>query len=159
MALIKVRKSDGTLADLLFFKGDKGDKGDPGSDGLPTPLAAYPVGALYWSANPTSPASLFGGEWTQITDKFVLAAGSTYAVNAEGGEATHTLTVAEMPSHDHTSHGTPASGASGDYIAMRSITYSDRYPDDASRTSLTGGSAAHNNMPPYIVKYCWQRTA
>ena len=23
----------------------------------------------------------------------------------------------------------------------------------------TGGGQAHNNMPPYIVKYCWERTA
>ena len=28
MAFMKIRKSDGTLLDLLFFKGDKGDKGD-----------------------------------------------------------------------------------------------------------------------------------
>jgi microcystin-dependent protein len=26
-------------------------------------------------------------------------------------------------------------------------------------TGSTGGGAAHNNMPPYIVKYCWERTA
>ena len=31
-------------------------------------LNAYPVGAIYASANSTSPASLFGGSWTQITD-------------------------------------------------------------------------------------------
>lgn len=26
-------------------------------------------------------------------------------------------------------------------------------------TTLTGGSAAHNNMPPYIAVYMWVRTA
>jgi microcystin-dependent protein len=26
-------------------------------------------------------------------------------------------------------------------------------------TSTVGGGQAHNNMPPYIVKYCWERTA
>lgn len=25
--------------------------------------------------------------------------------------------------------------------------------------SNTGGGGAHNNMPPYIIKYCWERTA
>lgn len=28
MAFMKIRKNDGTLLDLLFFKGDKGDKGE-----------------------------------------------------------------------------------------------------------------------------------
>lgn len=25
-------------------------------------------------------------------------------------------------------------------------------------TGATGGSSSHNNMPPYVVKYCWERT-
>ena len=29
----------------------------------------------------------------------------------------------------------------------------------ASNTGDTGGGQAHNNMPPYIIKYCWERTA
>ena len=28
---------------------------------------------------------------------------------------------------------------------------------DDSNTADTGGSSAHNNMPPYIVAYCWRR--
>ena len=36
-----------------------------------------------------------------LRDKFIVGAGSAYALNAAGGEATHTLTTAEMPSHDH----------------------------------------------------------
>lgn len=29
----------------------------------------------------------------------------------------------------------------------------------AGNTGDTGGNQAHNNMPPYIIKYCWERTA
>ena len=29
----------------------------------------------------------------------------------------------------------------------------------AGNTGDTGGGQAHNNMPPYIIKYCWERTA
>ena len=29
----------------------------------------------------------------------------------------------------------------------------------AFTTGSTGGGQAHNNMPPYVVKYCWERTA
>ena len=26
-------------------------------------------------------------------------------------------------------------------------------------TGSTGGGQAHNNMPPYVVKYCWERVS
>ena len=73
----------------------------------------YPVGSLYWSSSPTNPQSIFGGTWVQITDKFIVAAGSTYnTIGSNGGSATatftpkgavgdHTLTTSEMPSHNH----------------------------------------------------------
>ena len=79
----------------------------------------YPVGSIYMSVNSTSPAKLFGGTWEQIKDMFLLACGDTYANGAKGGEASHTLTVAEMPAHSHSastnstgSHGHSASTSS-----------------------------------------------
>ena len=74
----------------------------------------YPVGSIYMSVNSTSPATLFGGTWEPIKDKFLLSAGDTYSAGAEDGAASrsytpagtvgsHTLTAAEsgMPSHGH----------------------------------------------------------
>lgn len=61
----------------------------------------YPVGSIYMSVNSTSPGTLFGGTWERIQDRFLLSAGSTYSAGATGGEATHTLSAAEMPSHTH----------------------------------------------------------
>ena len=66
-------------------------------------LAAHPVGSLYWTSKNENPSITFGGgTWKQITDKFVLAAGSTYKAEATGGAATVTLTKENMPSHSHT---------------------------------------------------------
>ena len=62
----------------------------------------YPVGSIYMSVNNTSPQTLFGGTWEQLKDKFLLASGDTYTAGNTGGEATHTLTQNEMPSHTHT---------------------------------------------------------
>jgi len=62
---------------------------------------AYPVGAIYLSVNPTNPETLFGGTWEAIQDKFLLSAGSTYSAGTTGGEASHTLTAGEMPTHKH----------------------------------------------------------
>lgn len=70
-------------------------------DYLANPLAAYPVGAYYMSSDSTSPAVLFGGTWTQITNRFIFAAGSGYSVNSTGGSATKTLVKDNIPSHAH----------------------------------------------------------
>ena len=65
------------------------------------PPNPYPVGALYWSSNPTDPGTLFGGTWTQIKDKFILAAGDTYQVGSTGGEANVILDINQIPQHKH----------------------------------------------------------
>lgn len=74
------------------------------------------------SSSATNPGTLFGGTWEQITDRMIMAAGSSYAVGTTGGTVSHThtsaahthtsaahthttaghvLTIAEMPSHTH----------------------------------------------------------
>lgn len=137
---------------------------------------AHPVGSVYISTAATDPANLFGGgTWERIKDVFLLAAGDTYAAGASGGEAAHTLTANEMPSHTHN----PANQA-GYYgfitNSQKAFTVGDMgvqsgsgryYPYasaafDISRntaTGATGGGKAHNNMPPYLTVYAWRRTA
>ena len=116
----------------------------------------YPVGSIYMSVNSTSPATLFGGTWEQLKDRFLLGAGNTYSNGATGGEATHTLTTNEMPAHSHTGKVHKTDGHyTGDVNETR--TWSD--PDTEVRiTNSVGGGAAHNNMPPYLVVYMWKRT-
>lgn len=61
----------------------------------------YPVGSIYMSTSTTSPATLFGGTWEQIHDRFLLSSSDSYPLGGIGGEANHTLSVNEMPSHNH----------------------------------------------------------
>ena len=49
----------------------------------------YPVGSIYMSMDNTSPASLFGGTWEQLKDRFLIGAGNSYAVNETGGTTEH----------------------------------------------------------------------
>lgn len=122
----------------------------------------YPVGKLWISESPTNPADILGfGTWTRIQDTFLLAAGSTYSAGSTGGEATHTLTTNEMPSHNHTSHGISiATTGNAVNLALRSVELSNKHTGDAvMRVNNTGGGAAHNNMPPYLAVYVWKRTA
>ena len=145
----------------------------------------YPIGSIYLSVNSTSPQQLFGGEWEQIKDKFLLSAGDTYSGGSEGGESAHTLTVNEMPNHGHAVHVWDNAGTTGNayyYSGATKKTHTgarlyngtasswfasgstasaaqEGRGDVSGGTELVGGSAAHNNMPPYIAVYVWKRTA
>ena len=115
----------------------------------------YPVGAIYLSTSSTSPQALFGGSWEQIQGRFLLCAGGGYAAGSTGGEASHTLTVDEMPPHTHYVYGSGFSPGAG-------LTASVDASSDASSplaASSAGGGSAHNNMPPYLAVYAWKRTA
>lgn len=145
----------------------------------------YPVGSIYMSVNNTSPATLFGGTWEQVKDRFLLSAGNTYTNGATGGEATHTLTTNEMPSHTHTQnpHSHKLSPEHNTWTANNESSTRSRFQTSSSGNKYaiaqesengwiwagtsqttatnqnTGGGQAHNNMPPYIVVNVWKRTA
>lgn len=87
----------------------------------------YPVGSIYMSVNSTSPATLFGGTWERIRDRFLLAAGTGYAAGATGGEAAHTLSTSELPSHTHSFTGTPASHTHDTFLRDANATSSASY--------------------------------
>jgi hypothetical protein len=146
-------------------------------------LAAHPVGSYYWSSEGTDPSILFGGTWTRITNRFVFAASDKYVVGQTGGAETVTLTTSQIPSHAHTVHlwvnagtlgtnkyassdgGSFYTGEAGHqppYGSWNSSSFNcaqSGYGDQSGVTSMNGGGGSHNNMPPYIVAYCWRRTA
>lgn len=118
----------------------------------------YPVGSIYLSTMETNPSTIFGGTWIQIKDRFLLAAGDTYNAGVEAGEAEHTLSIEEMPQHDHSIK----KGWSPDSTRSIGVWLDDTIPyADHSwfKTGKTGGSKPHNNMPPYLTVYMWKRTA
>ena len=67
------------------------------------------------SMSPTSPAEIFGGTWEALDEGRVLIGANTeYPVGATGGEKTHALTTAEMPSHNHTMNSAGSHSHSGE---------------------------------------------
>lgn len=129
---------------------------------------AYPVGSLYFNAsNATSPAALFGfGTWVAFgAGRMLLGAGGGYAVGATGGAVTHTLTANEMPAHNHTGPTfrnllkQPYAGSLTGSDATNSGAEQAVGAGDSGEMVNAGGGGAHNNMPPYIAVYIWQRTA
>jgi hypothetical protein len=116
-------------------------------------LQAYPVGSIYIAYNHTDPATLFGGTWTRIINRFLWACDADGGIGTIGGEKTHTLTVNEMPKHDHGGTYTNA-GTARTHAWLASGGSAMGYD-----TVEAGGGQAHNNMPPYIQVSVWRRTA
>lgn len=134
----------------------------------------YPVGAIFLSVSATSPEKLFGGKWEQITDRFLLAAGSNYTAGSTGGEAKHKLTVEEMPSHNHSArlraygYSEWDSYTTSSYEIVFDRSGADYHKPDTTLNASgalgvtindTGNSQPHNNMPPYLAVYIWKRIA
>lgn len=119
----------------------------------------HPIGSYYETSDTAfDPNVSWGGTWVLETEGQVhVSAGTNYIVGSTGGEATHTLTINEMPSHSHSYTKYSGSGVQG---ASGTSYWVVGNPTDASlSTSTTGGGQAHNNMQPYIVVNRWHRTA
>lgn len=129
-------------------------------------LSVYPIGAIYISTANIDPATLFGGTWVQIKDTFLLAAGETYTAGETGGEAVHTLTVAEMAKHKHnptggtmiydTEKGNSLLSVGSD---MASAGYLWNQGVESLASEEAGEGQPHNNMPPYLAVYVWKRVS
>lgn len=133
----------------------------------------YPIGSIYMNVDDVDPSTLFGGTWTKLENRFLLAKGSTYTtLEATGGEATVTLKESEMPRHTHIQNAhshqqygnwSTGSGSSAGHmnITNRSVTKrntGNSNPNPATN-NVSGGGGAHNNMPPYMVVNIWKRIA
>lgn len=114
----------------------------------------YPVGSIYMSVNTTSPSVLFGGVWEQIQGRFLLASDANNPVGTTGGEATHTLTTAEMPSHTHSGSSVSAGAHThsrgsmefGGYFGLSGLdTYGNNYGNGVFSISAmsTGPANGH----------------
>ena len=117
----------------------------------------YPLGTII-ASDDIHAVDNIGGQWDQIEDRFLLGAGSTFAVNSTGGEINHKLTVDEMPKHSHAASFT--FNHSGNWhVGM--IAQGDSSTSISSRDNVVGyrgDDQPHNNMPPYMAKYMWIKT-
>ncbi len=95
-----------------------------------------------------------------LRGRFVLGVGGSYGVGATGGSETVTLTVEQMPSHQH---GFSYRGAGMAGAWQNSNTFFDRtgnYPGNSNSitTDAAGGNQPHPNMPPYYALCFIMRT-
>ena len=149
---------DGTKDITITATANGGNADNANTVGGYTPNDLMPLGAiLMWSGSianiPSKWALCNGSNGTpNLLDRMVVCAGNSYAAGATGGEAMHTLTVAEMPSHKHSYK------LDYEYVSGGSNMVADEsgagLPGGAYPTQYTdsiGDGSAHNNMPPYYA--------
>lgn len=91
-----------------------------------------------------------GGTFTppDLRDRFIVGAGNSYAVGATGGEAFHTLSINEIPPHNHQVSFNCSWTDNGDW----KVTEGGEGGNTLTFTTTTvGGGQPHENRPPYYA--------
>lgn len=123
-------------------------------------------GIIIWSGSAASIPSGWllcnGASGTpDLRDRFVVGAGSTYAVGATGGAATITLSTSDIPSHTHTFSATTSTDGSHDHdmsfaayaegsggttdLTGFVLPYSDNFTQNVTNTTAIQGAGSHSH--------------
>lgn len=121
-------------------------------------LTPYPINSIYMAETETSPASIFGGEWERISNRFLLGHGTGNVLGQVGGEENHTLISGEIPSSFLIPYAS-ASGGRNPCISAAAIDLTGSSTQNIWVNVNGVGGGSHNNMPPYYVVNIWKRVA
>lgn len=130
----------------------------------------YPVGAVYQSSQPTSPASLFGGTWSPLTDGRFLRPDNSWRTLGGSNEHRHWQTVGL-----YGPEGAQFYAGSGVQITQSRVT-DKSYAFVTNKNSIDIGNGrvfiieshgarredatyAASSLPAYSTCYTWYRTA
>ena len=154
----------------------------------------FPVGSIRMTVSAVDESTFLGGTWTRWGTGRVPVGVNTSDTNFNtvektGGTSTHTLALAELPSHNHSFGGSVTINANGAHTHQASsgsykvgsgsastYYYMTNGGSTSGQTTGSGGShdhtgtvsgsvgsngsgSAHNNLQPYITCYFWKRTA
>ena len=123
-------------------------------------------GKLYISMDSTNPEEILGfGTWTLVSKGRMLMGvdpdSSEFSSSGlVGGRNSVTLSVSNLPPHDHEQFVTANNGGTinGRTDYNTDATNNNKYTQGI-RTGLTGSGTAFSILPPYVTAYIWQRTA
>lgn len=128
----------------------------------------HPIGSYYeTSNNEFDPNESWGGTWVLDNDGTTLASKSNVSgskfnadVGTIVGEENHTLTIDEMPAHNHDIYVDKNTGLTGqnNFYPLNFIQVASNYVDK-NVCSTSGGNQPHNNVQPSKIVNRWHRTA
>lgn len=117
----------------------------------------YPVGSVFISNNSVSPADSIGGTWTKLDSDTFICCGTP---NTTGGTNSITLTINQMPSHNHAlaGFGEWLTGNSQNYFKV-AVNGSRNWNPPNNSMENTGGNQPFDNRPKYRAFNIYFRTA
>lgn len=148
-----------------FVNGNKPNLSAPNLNNMQIELMklVFPIGSTYITQEETNPSTILNfGTWERVKGKVLVGLDEDdeafNTIGKIGGEKTHTLTVDEMPAHNHSAYFCEGTGI---YASFPKGNGSNPEWEGSTNTiANTGEGQAHNILQPYeVVGYMWKRTA
>lgn len=97
-----------------------------------------------------------------VRERVPIHVGSGHTLGERGGEESHTLSISELPMHNHAMNATGTAASTnapdGAYLAAANNVYtapSNLVATSASSVTNAGGSQPHLNMQPFLtISFC-----
>ena len=132
-------------------------------DALLKSVNPFPVGSIYQSTDPTSPAALFGGTWEQIaSERVLMGASSSHAAGTTVKAGLPNITgsfVADVKKGEHKVSGAFTAGnviaSTGEYNSFSDVY---KFSLDASKSNAIYGRSNTVQPAAYYV-HIWRRVA
>ena len=123
----------------------------------------FPIGSTYITQTNTNPSTILKfGTWERVKGKVLVGLDEDDAdfneIGKTGGEKTHTLTIDEMPAHNHSARFCEGTGVYS--VFPKGNGSNPEWGGSTNTIANTGEGQAHNILQPYeVVGYMWKRTA
>ena len=123
----------------------------------------FPIGSTYITQTNTNPSTILKfGTWERVKGKVLVGLDEDDAdfneIGKTGGEKTHTLTIDEMPAHNHSARFCEGTGVYS--VFPKGNGSNPEWGGSTNTIANTGEGQAHNILQPYeVVGYMWRRTA
>ena len=123
----------------------------------------FPIGSTYITQEETNPSTILNfGTWERVKGKVLVGLDEDDTdfneIGKTGGEKAHTLTVDEMPAHNHSAKFCEGTGVYS--VFPKGNGSNPEWGGSTNTIANTGKGQAHNILQPYeVVGYMWRRTA
>ena len=132
-------------------------------DALLKSVNPFPVGSIYQSTDPTSPAALFGGTWEEIaSDRVLMGASRSHAAGTTVKAGLPNITGSFVANVHYMSHEVSGAFTAGDRITSTGANNGDanvyKFSLDASKSNAIYGRSSTVQPAAYYV-HIWRRVA